>query len=281
MNDESGTILAEVKFGRAGRLNKADLRNAAESYLASLLKTGQICGDYLLAWNKGSLIACVMLTGPDAFQARNHSAFGRQELAKIRAAFGSLPTWTVRDDDCPPRPLTWKKAPFLYLFTHAFDIASPVNHGASGKAIPVYTIPIPFESKESLYFWQGSYREFDKIQLGCGAWEIPAYREMADPNSELARHGRDLCARVEAATKLPTYYYLARYWGRPKNEAERRCPGCREAWKVGYPLESPGPFHHFEFRCESCRLVSHLGTSADGRKFARIGEFHKKNKTCE
>jgi len=268
-------ILSQVKFGRQRKLTKEQLSDIAESYLASLLKTGQICGEYLLAWTDGILNAHLLLSGPDAFRAKNHSQYGKNELAKVREAFAKLPNWIVLDDACPKRPPTWKNAPFLYLFTHEFDSASPVSHGKNGAPIPLYTIPIPFEDKEQLFFWQQSYRSLDNIQLECGALEIVAYRQLADPNSELSQRGRDLCRRIEAGTKVPTYYYLQRYWGRPKGEEDRRCPGCGNGWKVERPKELPKRFHQFDFGCENCRLVSHLGVSTDGGRRVRIGEFQK------
>jgi predicted nucleic acid-binding Zn ribbon protein len=101
---------------------------------------------------------------------------------------------------------------------------------------------------------------------------------LADPDSELAQQGRNLCRRIEIGTGIPTYYYLARYWAREKGEEDRLCPGCGNMWKVEGLKELPERFYHFDFRCDNCRLVSHLGVSLDGGNYVRIGEFHKRNK---
>ncbi len=77
-------ILSQVKFGRQRILTKEQLADIAESYLASLLKTGQICGEYLLVWTDGVLNAYLLLSGPDAFRTKNHSQYGKNELAKVR-----------------------------------------------------------------------------------------------------------------------------------------------------------------------------------------------------
>ncbi len=57
--------------------------------------------------------------------------------------------------------------------------------------------------------------------MRSGAVEIPAYRQLADPNSLLSEDGRRLCREVESRTGIPTFYYLLRYWGRSKDDDER------------------------------------------------------------
>jgi predicted nucleic acid-binding Zn ribbon protein len=96
---------------------------------------------------------------------------------------------------------------------------------------------------------------------------------MADPNSKLAQDGRDLCRGLETATGLPTFYYLHRYWGRPKGEEDRLCPGCGGKWRTGAATGGKRLFWQFDFRCDPCRLVSHFGVSTDGGRHTRIGEF--------
>jgi len=101
---------------------------------------------------------------------------------------------------------------------------------------------------------------------------------LADPASELAEEGRDLCRAIESATGVPTFYYLMRYWGRPKAEERRRCPGCGDAWRTERPREPPNRFWQFDFKCDRCRLVSHLGAANDGGRRVRVGEFDEKRK---
>ena len=119
----------------------------------------------------------------------------QKELRKIAGAFGREPVWRILDDDARRRPSSWRGAPFLYLFTHAFDWASPVCRGDGKPPAPVCLLPLAFEQKELLYFWESQ----------------------------------------------------------------------------------------FDFKCDRCRLVSHLGDSTDGGRHTRIGEFdptRKANKTA-
>jgi predicted nucleic acid-binding Zn ribbon protein len=270
-------IVAHVTFGVRSK-NAEEQSDLAESYLASLLHAGQLCGEYFLTWTKGRLNAHVLLAGPGAFELRHHSIWGKKELNKVADAFGSKPTWRILDDDAGRRPWTWKGAPFLYLFTHAFDWASPVCRGDGKAQIPVFFLPISFEQKEDLYSWQRSYYHHDHIWLGSGALEVGAYRELAGPNSELAQQGRKLCRELESSTGVPTFYYLMRYWGRPKGEEKRRCPGCGARWSIKRATKKPERFLEFDFRCEPCRLVSHLGVSTDGGRRTRIGEYQEQSK---
>jgi predicted nucleic acid-binding Zn ribbon protein len=271
-------ILANIIFGTRRQNDPDQLENVAESYLGALFHNGQLCGERFLTWTRGRLNAHVLLASRAATEPHHHSRYGKKELKKVTNAFGRAPVWRILDDDAQQSPSSWKGAPFLYLFTHAFDWESPVCHGDGKPPIPVFMLPLAFEHKEQLYFWQQSYYHHDNIWLGCGALEVAAYRQMADPESSLAEHGRDLCREIETATGVPTFYYLARYWGRAKGEDQRLCPGCGAPWRTERSRESPGRSWEFDFKCDRCRLVSHLAVSTDGGRHTRIGEFDKKMK---
>jgi hypothetical protein len=267
-------ILARITFGRRGRRSADELEDIATTYLALLLRNGQVCDEYFYAWSRGVLNAYVHLAGPTALAVRHHSRRGLQEQRAVVRAFGGKPGCTILDDAAPRRSARWQDAPILFLFTHAFDLAPSVLRGESGVPVPSYLLPITDENREELFCWQSSYREHDAVWLGSGALEIPAYRELAEPASELSQSGRSLCRAIENATGIPTHYYLMRYWGRTRNESARKCPGCRRTWRTEWPEEGE-PFWHFHFRCDTCRLVSHLGVSTDGGRHVRIGEYAK------
>ena len=248
-------------------------KNIVESYLASLLKDGQICGDYLVAWSGGKLNAFTHIARPDAFEEQHHSDWSLRELNAVVDSFGQRPEWTVIDDDVPKEFPNWQSTSSLHLFTHAFDDSSPICCGDTGRPIPLYLLPINQQDREALYFWSRSYKYHDKICFDCSTLEIPAYTEMADPTSELAMKGRQLCAEVERATKVPTYYFMHRYWGRSEGESERPCPVCGGQWHQTEITNGSQPFHQFHFRCEPCRLVSNRGASLDDEPHAQIGEY--------
>ena len=155
------------------------------------------------------------------------------------------------------------------------DAASPLSCGDTGLPIPLYLLPITQQIRESLYFWARAYNYHDNIWLGSAALEVPAYKQLADPTSDLSATGRELCAEVERATEKPTFYFVHRYWGRNVGEAVRPCPLCGGKWHLSGSPKDRNLFHDFHFRCERCRLVSHCADSYDHERHARIGEFKK------
>lgn len=268
-------FLAQITFGPcdSDSSQRESLRDAAEGYLASLLWNGQIHGDCLLAWSNAQLIGYTRVARPDSFAKRHHSQWGVSALNKLIEAFGRDPQWRIIDDDVPKRFPAWRRSSSFYLFTHAFNEASPVCCGDSGESIPVYLLPISDQDRQDLYSWSGSYKDLDNVWLASGALEIPAYKQLADPTSDLSVTGRELCARIEKATQKPTFYYLTRYWGRNDGEATRPCPPCGGEWRLSDQNADMSPFHKFSFKCDSCRLVSHIDVSTEDKRRARIGEY--------
>ena len=266
-------FLVQVIFGSdvANTRHRESLRDAAETYLITLCRNGQIHGDFLLAWSNRRLIGYARVARPDAFAGRYHTQWSVSALNTLKEAFGREPEWQIIEDGVPKRFPSWRRSSSFYLFTHAFNDASPVRCGDSGSPIPLYLLPISDQDREDLYSWAGMYKHFDNIWLASGALEIPAYKQIADPTSELSVSGREICASIEKATQKPTDYFLMRYWGRNDGEATRPCPLCGAKWHLSNHTED-APFHKFHFKCDSCRLVSRCADSYDDERHARIGE---------
>ena len=272
-------ILARIIFGTDGgkRQERHTLKDKAEGYLVALLKNGQLYGEYLVAWSNDNLVAYAHIARPGALNMCHHSEWAKANLDLVVEAFGRPVECEVIDDAVPKRFRSWEQSSSFYLFTHAFDDVSPVCCGDTGLPIPLYLLPVTQKKREELYFWSGSYKAHDKIWLDSGTLEIPAYKQLADPASNLSVTGRGFCAEIERVTKTPTFYYVHRYWGRNDREAVRPCPICGSKW---HSSEIPGDrqaFQEFHFRCERCRLVSHCADSYDDERHARIGEFKRQH----
>jgi len=271
-------ILYKVIFGAVPQKQRLDAEDAIESYISVLLHNGQAVGSYFHVIQDGELCAYVHLAGVNALSPKYESNYSPDRLQKLISIFGHKPRWSVEDDEVPKRDVTWTSAPFLYLFTYFNDWESPLCRGDNDKRIPLYKIPGSHEDREAVHFWQRSYRDLDSIWLGCGRLEIPTYRELAEVDSELSQQGRDSCMKIEAATGVPTYYFLMRYWGRQKGEANRLCPGCGRPWRTKIPRSPKKQFCEFTFQCTRCRLVSHLPDSVNEPRNANIGEWKKKKR---
>jgi predicted nucleic acid-binding Zn ribbon protein len=269
--------LTQIVFGDAGGARCVESRSdVVGDYLSTLLHNGQIYGDYYVAACGGKIVAYTHIARPGAGAKQHHSEWGLASLQKVVEAFGEVPQWNVLQDNVPKRFPSWKQSSSFYLFTHAFDDASPVCCGDSGRPVPLYLLPIADLTREHLYFWAWHYKELDNVWLGSGALEIPAYKEMADPRSELSGAGRELCQEIEAATGKRTFYYLQRYWGRKAGEEDRLCPMCGRPWRTKLKESEKPPFWEFSFRCVRCRLVSHIACSYDDERHAAIGEYPRR-----
>ena len=270
-------FLTKITFGsdKGKKRQREALSDKSETYLAALLKNGQIYGDYIFSWFNGCLVAYSHIARPDALEKKHHAQWSLPKLNSVVKSFGQSPKWEIIDDSLPKRFRSWQRSKSLYLSTDGFDYRSPLCCGDTGLSIPPYLIPISDRIREDLYFWAEHYRDHDKVWLASATLEIPAYKQMADPKSNLSVSGREICVEIERVTGKPTFYYLKRYWGRKVGESTRSCPLCGDQWTASDDEGEKHPFHKFHFRCEQCRLVSHIADSYDDERHARIGEFKR------
>ncbi len=266
--------IACVRFAPAADAAASEeLVERAEAYLVALLRNGQIIGDYLLGLDAGVLTAYVGLAGADALAPRAYSRWAAEELQRLVEQAGAEPAWTLLGDT-PPEDASWQGAPSLYIQTSLFEHGSPVHHGGTGAAVPLYRLPLPDLERDRLGLWAGEYRHHEGIWLASADLEMPAYEQLVDPKSGLAAEGRRMCAQIEAATGVPTYYFLIRYWGRRTGEEQRVCPGCGQTWATGLTWRAHA-WWEFAFRCEACRLVSHEASTSEDERRARRGEYRR------
>jgi predicted nucleic acid-binding Zn ribbon protein len=266
--------LSKISFHPTRRGKREFQDVAARVYLQELQKSGQVCGDPLSAWCDDILFFYTYLSKPDAIQERYGTQSVRLAFQDVVKQFGQPPTWEMLETAIPERFPRWTNSESLFLFTHAYDISSPVCNGKNSQPIPVYLLGLKEFALEKLAIWSKSYRSHDYLYFNSGDLEIPAYKQMADPRSELSRSGREICSAIEAVTNKPTYYYLHRYWGRKEGESSRVCPSCGSRWHSPSPLTGTIS-EQYPFRCDRCRLISRNALAFDDERHARIGEFPK------
>jgi hypothetical protein len=84
LKGNSDMVLANIKFGRSGKQSRRELEELVETYLAHLLRQGQLCTEFFFAWTDGVLNACVHIPSPNAHALRHHSSYGKKSLAEVK-----------------------------------------------------------------------------------------------------------------------------------------------------------------------------------------------------
>ena len=261
---------------------REDLTELALSYMVTLLKEGRIWGrDYQYAWQEDRLLFYFYLPTAEDFQWDHPNEASRKSAHKLAENLCRPPEFQVVGQRQEPPEMHWRDAASLVLCTDFIDYRSPLKHGETGMPIPLAWLPIHHFKKDNIFLWAAEYRAHDKVFIGSGELELPAYKQMADPASSLCQIGRGLCTLIEEHTEIPTFFYLYKYWGYP-DQREWVCPSCGGPFQVagresvvGHfsgEIAEPPSFWDFPFRCLPCRLVSQTPVDVDGRR-AHIGTF--------
>lgn len=245
----------------------------ANEYLSSLILNGQIWGDFQLGKSNGILEGYVTLPEKDAIDLKYTSSYGKSLHDKLKKQCREDLKWSFLTDNEGITWENWKESNFLFLRTNFLDNSSPVNipKTVNGVPVPLYLIPIEDELREYIYRWCDAYRAHDQLWIGSGVLEMMAYEQITNMESDLSIEGRDYCSAIEHATGIPTYYYQYRYFGYFRGEENRSCPICGKAWRQSNTKDKN--FKEFQFKCESCRIVSHEGDSKEDDTLACIGDF--------
>lgn len=266
-------MILQANFGSCPTdKDRQGFQDTAEWLLSALYRNFQL-GEYMIGWQNGQLIATCESNWPDSVGEQYLSEWGREQLANLRREFESVPTWKFWDIEDAEKVGDWRSTGSLILSTSYLNKPqSPLLCGDSGYRIPPYKLPLSDLFRDGdLCSWQFAYRSVDAIWFHSSKLEIPAYRELADPISDLAEQGRRCCRVIEDATGIPTFYYLFRYYGRSTGELDRLCPICGNGW--GDSLAQEDHDFRLPLRCWNCRLVSDAGSTDDELELARIGEF--------
>src|SRR5688572_13832994 len=171
--------IARIRFGRARKHGFDAADNAAHSYLAMLLKNGQI-HEYFLSSAGGRFQACAEVPRRDSLDRRYWPSSAAGKLKKIIEAdrkklievFGRKPEITILDTAPAKRPPSWRRARSFYLSTDMLDRRSPVHSPELEEPVPLYLLGLKPLEREWIYFWADSYRAHDKIWMDSAALEM-------------------------------------------------------------------------------------------------------------
>ncbi|WP_406666617.1 Zn-ribbon-containing protein [Gallaecimonas sp. GXIMD1310] len=218
---------------------------------------GQVLGRELPTWvQDGSINLRVVCPEQDSLQHQYLSPAGRHAMKALGSAGLTQPRIKLlgrdlfSDTTADPEPPSWQ---LLYAtFVHN---CSPLRSGDSLAPIPLYRLPALANGDHKLLLrWQDDWMACDQLQMNGVSAEHAALAELGQPDSPLARRGRDFARRLEYLSQIPTYYYLYRVGGESlEAEQQRLCPGCGHPWRLAESLHGI-----IDFKCDDCRLVSNL-----------------------
>lgn len=144
---------------------------------------------------------------------------------------------------------------FLILCTTYVKIGSPLRCGDCFGQIPLYKLKKDDgESHYKVLSWETNYKACDDLQMNCTVGERFCLNQMSDLDSQLTQEGLERCEELAEIAQKPVYYYLFNYRKiSEKKDKTRKCPQCGGDWLL---VES---MHRiFDFKCDTCRLLSSL-----------------------
>lgn len=248
--------IAELSFAILDEHDQEAASHAINDLLGSFRMNGQICGrEWCIAERSGSYVAFVLLPAQNALDIAFANKYVHKGLQAFAEAGLHFPIITLLGPDIDEVvPCSCIAPPSYILYTTYLALVPPLRCGKCFQQVPLYRLPKTYDDGYyDIVCWQSDYQSCDALQMNCRTLERSATRQLSRMDSTLSRQGIDICARITAATGVPTYYYLYRYGARGlKQERRRVCPSCQREWL----LEEE--WHLFDFKCDRCRLVSNI-----------------------
>ncbi len=250
-------FVAELAITPAPEADSAQVVDALRSLAGYLWRNGQSMGHETISECGSDLRAFVLVPDWNALDEAHNNNYVTEAYAKLAEVSRARTRITILGDVPDSKGADTCVNPASYILLTGFQTQqSALRCGDCLAPIPLYKIPATDGRGEytDLLGWQEDYQACDTLWIHSGTGERFGTRQMSDINSSLSKEGREICAEIEEATGKPTFYYLHRWLMNPswKKERARRGPGCGGEWF----LEEP--WHNFDFKCEPCRLVSHV-----------------------
>lgn len=240
-----------------------DVSHIIDLLLSALRMNGQICGrEFPVAVTETGYVATVLLPDQDALDPVYFNRYIRNDLEKANEIGLDMPEFRILGQDVDgDEPCKCVSPSTLILYTNYVSLESPLRCGDCFRPRPLYRIPATYQDEYyNIICWQSDYQACDTLQMNCRTLERAATQQLSRADSSLSQQGIGLCKQIAELTRTPTYYRLYRYGGRSlKKEQERRCPVCGGAWLL------QKPWHLFDFRCDTCHLVSNIAWNVQKR----------------
>ena len=233
--------------------------HALHSLLASWRMNGQIIGtEHGIARADSSYTISVICPEATALHEEWDNKYVRAAKAEIqRLELLAQPIRSIGYDIEAMTLCCCQTISSFILMTHYLSMESPVRCGDCFCPIPLYRLPKTYDDEYyNIIVWQSDYQACDRLFMNSRVLERATNRELSRFHSKLSQDGYALCRQLEKLTGIPVYYSIKTHYGRSQQqEQQRQCPACGGPWL----LEEA--WHAFDFKCESCRLLSNIAYS--------------------
>lgn len=222
----------------------ADVVYLLWDYLGTLYKNGQILKQYELVKQGKQYIAYVTVPEKDALEEKNYNHYSIVALGKLEEIFTI--TEEVEGENLGCNKTCQCENSSCYMLYSDFCLQeSPIICWDCGKSVPLYRLPFISNEKEhyQIVSWQQAYNSVDQLWMNSLADRF-TYHQLTNPESQLAREGREICSDLEKVLHKPVYYYLFH-----EHKPLGNCPNCGKPWKPSGHKEVVG------YKCEDCRLA--------------------------
>lgn len=230
-----------------------EVLDAFNSYVDSYRGSGQTLGTIESQYITENRLVCLPFTHEaDSLDRRYDNFYVTRSRLRLEELCGSSVAIRTLGKPGLGHPCQCDKPEHYLLMTDYLSIESPVRCGNCDLPVPLYRLPQYYDhGYMPILSWCSNYISCDRLQMNCEVGERWAMRQMQDLDSPLNRQGREICRKIEELTGVPTYYFLFNYSKYKRDSTDRPCPGCGGEWGLASQLHG-----RYDFKCESCRLVS-------------------------
>ena len=252
--------LIEIRFEIISDYAQEKQEDLIEYLYADWSSNGQILSDsYQYAKTTTGYKMYQTIPEKNSLSNQYNNKYAKEHIANLKNVGLGIPTITIVDDTNQDEDLCNCKQKSDYILYATYASFSPsLRCKKCFKTIPLYKIPKLDKEDDNYHLltsWESDYKDCDSLQMNCSIGEKFGLRQMSSIDSQLTKDGLEVCAAIEEATGIKTYYYLYKYTARSrKQELLRKCPKCQDEWLLDTPLHK-----QFDFECKKCGLLSNIG----------------------
>jgi predicted nucleic acid-binding Zn ribbon protein len=195
----------------------------------------------------------------DSFKIENSTKYAKEQRAKLESELQCRFEFKYLGIDPEYGEYSIPQSSnFLILKTGEF---SPLIDGDTFETIPKYKIPFTHDGDNyyDINTWEKNYVRVSGLWFSGEVDESRMQDQLQEHDSDLNKQGIECSKKIEAITKLPTYYFLFNYRElSEKDDQLRKCPGCGGDWLI----EGKTSDDFYGFKCDPCRLVSEISSNS-------------------